>query len=117
MQETQVVICFRNYRLFKSLWETEKNLSNDNAPGSSVSVSKCRSGVAPLRIETGRYEGLCINDRTCPFCKTCTEDEFHVLFKCRLYYKLRIDLFRNVHTYDSTFDVLNEPREVLCFIQ
>ena len=79
--------------------------------------AKCRSGVAPLRIETGRYEGLCINDRTCPFCKTYTEDEFHVLFKCRLYNKLRIDLFRNVRTYDSTFDVLNEKIKVLCFIQ
>ena len=26
--------------------------------------AKFRSGVAPLRIETGRCEGLCINDRT-----------------------------------------------------
>ena len=77
--------------------------------------AKFRSEVARLRIETGRYEGLCINDRTCPFCKNCTEDEFHVLFKCPPYNEHRIDLFRNVNTYDPTFDVLNE-KENCCVL-
>ena len=54
-------------------------------PQSHRSVfAKFISGVAPLRIETGRYDGININDRTCPFCKNCIGDEFHVLFKCPL---------------------------------
>ena len=53
--------------------------------------AKFISGVALLRIETGRYEGLSINDRTCPFCKNCIKDEFHVLFMCPLYNELRIE--------------------------
>ena len=45
----------------------------------------CRCGVAPLRIETGRYENLREEDRKCPFCKTMVENEIHVICDCTLY--------------------------------
>ena len=81
MQETQVGNKLRKYQLFKSSCETEKFCQMIMPQSHRSAFAKFRSGVAPLRIETGRYEGLCINDRTCPFCKNCSEDEFHVLFK------------------------------------
>ena len=37
--------------------------------------AKFRCGVAPIRIETGRYEGLDFNSRTCPLCRNAIEDE------------------------------------------
>ena len=46
--------------------------------------AKFRCGVAPLRIETGRYENLHINERKC-FIVWMTEDEVHVITKCPLY--------------------------------
>jgi hypothetical protein len=46
-----------------------------------AAFAKSRAGVAPLRIETGLYEGLPIDSRLCPFCVNLVEDEFHTLFK------------------------------------
>ena len=47
--------------------------------------AKFRMGVAPLGIETGRYEGLSETERICPFYTEHTEGKFHVLFHCSLY--------------------------------
>ena len=62
------------------------------------SFAKFRLGVAPLRIETGRYEGLIETERICPFCKNHTEDELHVLFDCFLYNDIRSD-FLEMHSF------------------
>ena len=37
-------------------------------------MAKFRAGVAPLRIETGRYEGFPEAERKCTFCKDSVED-------------------------------------------
>ena len=46
-------------------------------PKHRSALSKFRRGVAPLIIETGRYETLKENERICPFCG-CVKDEMHV---------------------------------------
>ena len=48
-------------------------------------IRKCRCGTAPIRLETGRYEGLPVHDRVCPYCLDVIEDEYHVLCECPLY--------------------------------
>ena len=68
--------------------------------------AKFRLGVAPLRIETGRYEGLIENERICPFYKNHTEDELHVLFDCFLYNDIRSDVFRNAQFLNTNFNKL-----------
>ena len=35
--------------------------------GKQSAIAKFRRGVAPIRLETGRYEGLCVEDRVCPY--------------------------------------------------
>ena len=55
--------------------------------------SKFRCGVAPIRIETGRYKGLAENLRICPFCNL-VENEIHVLIHCHLYEDLRETIFK-----------------------
>ena len=42
-------------------------------------------GVAPIRLETGRYEGLSVEDKLCPLCELEPESEEHVLLKCVYY--------------------------------
>lgn len=47
--------------------------------------AKFRCGVAPLRIETGRYENIPLENRVCFNCKDLVEDETHALLICPLY--------------------------------
>ena len=42
-------------------------------------------GVAPLRVETGRYKSLPVEQRVCFNCTNQTKDEKHVLIECPLY--------------------------------
>ena len=52
--------------------------------------AKFRCGVAPIRLETGRYEGLDESDRTCFQCPDMVENEQHVLLECPLYNDIRL---------------------------
>ena len=62
------------------------------------------------RIDTGRYEGLPIDQRLCPFCNVL-EDEKHVVLECSLYDDIRSDLidkaislvpeFQGLHSVDK----------------
>jgi len=66
--------------------------------------SKFRLGVAPIRIETGRYEGLRLENRICPFCADITvESELHVLINCKLYSDLRDTLFAKALSQNPHF--------------
>ena len=47
--------------------------------------AKFRCGVAPLRIETGRYERLQLYERCCFHCANKIESENHALLECPLY--------------------------------
>ena len=57
-------------------------------------MSRFRMGVAPLRIEQGRYEANGRNDgstgipseqRICQVCEGGVEDELHLFMKCPAY--------------------------------
>ena len=93
----------KKYKLVKTEYETEQYVRMIMPKSHRSAFAKFRSGAAPLRIETGRYEGLRVNERICPFCKDCTEDEFHVLFRCPLYNDIREFLFVNACTHEQTF--------------
>ena len=74
----------RMYRLLKQDFGTEKYLSILNRSYRSA-MSKFRSGTAPIRIETGRYEGVPADERFCPFCPDLVESETHVILSCNIY--------------------------------
>lgn len=47
-------------------------------------VAKLKSGILPLRLETGHYKGMNREDRLCQVCdKNKVEDEVHFLFVCK----------------------------------
>ena len=82
----------RTYRLFKTDFEVESYCKIRLPIAHRSAFAKFRCGVAPLKIETGRYEGLAENDRLCPFCRNDLEDESHVILKCAMYQYIRKDL-------------------------
>ena len=60
------------------------------------SYAKFRCGVAPIRVETGRYERLNYDDRTCFNCHEKIENEEHVLLECPLYQCYRESLYNKL---------------------
>ena len=84
----------RTYRTFKHEFETEHYVKQIMPYPFRSALAKFRCGVAPIRIETGRYghNRLPENQRFCFNCQTEVEDEFHVLMFCPLYNDLRNEL-------------------------
>ena len=78
----------------------------------AVHIGKIRCGVAPLRIETGRYERLDVTERTCIICNTGVELEEHVLLSCSLYDDLREKLFRVVSNHVPDFEFFSNADKV-----
>ncbi len=69
-------------------------------------MAKIRCGVAPIRLETGRYEGLPENERLYPVCLSQeVESEVHVISKCSLYDDLRSDLFNHANHFKNDFNL------------
>ena len=70
-------------------------------------LAKFRCGVAPIRLETGRYEGLPEGERTCFNCNDVVESESHVLIECSLYDDLRRELLMRARNLVNSFDSLH----------
>ena len=80
-------------------------------------MAKFRSGVAPIRLETGRYENPTVPEhlRFCPFCDGTVETECHVIVNCAMYCDLREDLFYKCNNVDTFFNNMSDT-EKMCFI-
>ena len=81
----------RTYALFKTDFEAEKYCQKLLPHRHRAAFAKFRCGVAPLRIETGRFENKPLEERKCPFCDI-VETESHVLLDCDTYSDLRQDV-------------------------
>lgn len=107
----------RTYRLFKHEFGKEPYL-NINMPGKYRSAfAKFRCGVAPIRIETGRYEGVDIMNRLC-FNDRCVldnlvENEKHVILNCPLYSLLRIELYDRASSFYPEFLTLSDDEKFI----
>ncbi len=53
-------------------------------------IAKYRCDVAPIRLETGHYEHLNVDERVC---NTKVESEAHVLTRCHAYIYFRNELY------------------------
>lgn len=103
----------RTYRMFKNTYGVEKYL-NININGKYRSaMAKFRCGVAPIRIETGRYENLCIDERVCFHCKNVIEDEKHVLLQCPIYADLRNVVFNHASLIDESFMSMSDNEKLI----
>ena len=69
---------------------------------------KFRAGIAPLRIETGRYEstkGIPVCKRTCLCCNQGIEDEQHFLCTCPSFSSVRDELFSACKLYNDSLSM------------
>ena len=106
----------RKYRLFKSRYETEPYFKTIMPFRHRSAMVTFRTGVAPLRIETDRYEGLFEAERTCTFCKDSVEDELHVLFDCPLYNEIRLEIFQYAQIINCHFNLPTKLEKFVFFI-
>ena len=58
--------------------------------------AKFRCGVTPIRLETGRYENIKLEERCCFTCSNLIEDETYVILHCPVYSDFRNNLFTEV---------------------
>ena len=96
----------RTYRTFKQDFEPEHYVRQLLSRAHRSALAKFRCGTAPLKIETGRYEGLPLESRTCFMCPGVVESEQHVLMSCPLYEDLRADLFVKALSFFPDFNVM-----------
>ena len=65
-------------------------------------------GVAPLRLETGRYEQI-EDRRVCFNCPNGVESEEYVIVECPVFFKLKN---RFVLKNNATYPRLHDPKKV-----
>lgn len=106
----------RTYKLYKSQYCTELYLKQNMSIKFKSAYAKFRCGVAPLKIETGRYENKPINERSCFMCKNEIEDEKHVFTLCPLYADLRNILYSEaVKHNDQFYNLSNDEKFIFLF--
>ena len=103
----------RTYRKFKCNFKTEPYVKVLMPYSRRSSLAKFRTGVPPLRLETGRYENLAVDQRTCFTCHNLVESEQHVLLNCPLYEDLHHELFNRAFELNSEFYSLNDNEKLI----
>lgn len=102
----------RTYKLFKAVYRVEPYCQLFLPVKHRSAFSKFRCGVAPLRLETGRFEGLEVEQRICPVCGLSVEDEKHVLLECSFYQDLRTKLFKKACEIYNDFHFMTQTEQV-----
>ena len=107
----------RTYRLFKNEFKTSNSVFVCNRVKRSL-LSKFRTGILPLRIETGRwYQGTKLEERVCELCRNGDiEDESHFLLKCKTYEDFRRVLFQNCYAINQNFFTLNDMEKFIYIV-
>ena len=100
----------RTYKQFKGEFVPEAYVKQIMPFPFRSALAKIRCGVAPIRIETGRYGSrrIPVEERVCMNCVNEIEDEFHVLMKCELYDDLRMELVEKAYQILPEFAMISE---------
>ena len=97
----------RTYIKFKENFKISSYLSQYMPRKLQKTMAQFRTSSHKLRIETGRYEGLSVLERTCEFCLNGeVDDEIHLLLKCKYHDLERMLFLKNVSIY-KTIDSLS----------
>ena len=100
----------RTYSLFKTKCVMEPYLVCIDDKAKMRLLAKFRMGVAPLRIEVGRYEANGLNNgscgipsdkRICQVCNKGLEDEVHMLTSCRGYRQIRRTMYTGIREVNN----------------
>ena len=95
----------RTYRKLKLVLKKEEYLMTIADREERRRMTALRGGTHSLRIETGRWRGELLQDKTCTLCaKGEIEDEEHALLCCSTYERERSELFRSILS-NTNYDV------------
>ena len=76
-------------------------------------MAQLRMGILPLRLETGRFCNLKINERLCQICNQgIVEDELHFLFQCKKYKQTRDSFFIEMSAVNNGFTGLSDVEKL-----
>ena len=77
-------------------------------------LAQLRLGILPLKIETGRFVNLPLENRTCTLCDMIVlEDEAHFVTRCPLYEIHRSQLFQTAEQLDPNFNTLQDEQKLI----
>ena len=114
----QSVSKLRTYRQFKNDFGTEKYLFSNLSKSERSHLAQFRCGILPLRLETGRFVGLSVEERICNLCNINeTEDELHFLLRCTCYNELRNRLTRKAIELHTGFSTLNDAQKLIYLME
>ena len=105
----------RTYKLFKDTYGVEAYVKTVMPQCHRSALAKFRCGVAPIKVESGRYERLPLDERLCPFCNAEIEDELHVLTVCSMYTDFRVELYTKARERSQEFNSFS-CTEKMCFV-
>ncbi len=98
----------RTYRTFKNTFETEMYLNKPMAFKFRKCFFMLRCGTATLRIETGRYERITVEQRLSEVCDSDNvEDEMHFSIPSNAFTQERTKLFSHVSKFVGNFNELS----------
>ena len=112
LDEDMVRINFSHYRTFKTNFETETCVKILMPFAWRSSFAKFRAGVGPLRLETGRYGNLAVNQRTCFNCLDLVESEHHVLLNCPLYEDVQLEMYSHAFNINPVFYYVSDEEKI-----
>ena len=106
----------RTYNLYKTSHEKEPCVFENFDNMYKRCISKFRVSSHRLRIETGRYENLPIEERLCVYCTgEHIDDEIHLLTECKYHNEERKLLFECAKQNIPGFSELQDSKDI--FIQ
>ena len=105
----------RTYSLFKDDILVEDYVRLLKGRRDRSLYAQFRHGILPLKIETGRFQNLDIQERLCEFCSLGeVEDEIHFLCVCTLYSDIRINLYDAID--DLEFSRFHDDRQRFTYL-
>ena len=108
----------RTYVKFKSEFGKEEYLTGYMSRQQRSLLAQFRGGILPLHVETGRWQNIPWEERTCKLCnQNCVEDEFHFLCNCDLYIAHRNSLFDKVTGKNLEFATLSTEDKFLYLLK
>ena len=118
----------RTYVQIKDIFEPEPYVLSNICRQRGSLLTQIRLGILPIKIETGRFMSLPVQQRLCELCEMHkVENEIHFLCECPLYHDFRETLYDHAKlmTNDSVTMGMQEKfvylmnhmwREVSCYL-
>ena len=98
----------RTYIKFKDAIYPEPYVLRINSRLKRSLLAQLRIGILPIRVETGRFRGLTVEERVCEMCNLGKiENEINFICECPLYDAMRANLFEATLAVNPNFLTLN----------